>query len=113
MGNVVYSTDPDFKPKCPNCGEDRDECVCRSETVLSAAQQTAKISREVKGRKGKTVTTISGLQGDLKSLQRELQKYCGTGGSLKDNTMEIQGDQRNRVKDYLESKGYRTKFTGG
>ncbi len=72
-----------------------------------------KIQREKKGRRGKTVTVIYGLNGNLKELQRELQKHCGTGGSGKNGCVEIQGDQGAKIKAYLEQKGFKPKLSGG
>lgn len=75
-----------------------------------------RISRETKGRKGKGVTIIRGLPllpDELKNLAKELKKYCGVGGSVKDFDIEIQGDQRPACKTYLEKKGYQVKLAGG
>lgn len=74
---------------------------------------TAYIERDRKGRKGKVVTVISRLKGDLKPLQKELQKECGAGGSVKNNTIEIQGDHRDKIAQILHKKGFKTKFIGG
>lgn len=75
-----------------------------------------RIRRETKGRKGKGVTTVSGLlleEKDLKTLAKELKKVCGTGGSVKDHVIEIQGDNRDKIKQFLESKDYTVKLAGG
>ena len=75
-----------------------------------------RIKRETKGRKGKGVTTISGLDLDekaLKDLAKALKKVCGTGGAVKDFVIEIQGDNRDKIKTYLESKNYTVKLAGG
>ena len=67
----------------------------------------ARIRRETKGRKGKGVTTISGLAlpaAELKALARELKQLCGTGGSIKNGVIEIPGDKRELIKAALESK---------
>ena len=76
----------------------------------------AKIRRETKGRKGKGVIVISGLglsDKDLKQLASQLKKRCGTGGSVVGETIEIQGDKREAIKEILNSKGYKIKMTGG
>lgn len=75
--------------------------------------ETVYIARDRKMRKGKVVTVISGLQGQLKELQKELQKICGAGGSVKNGTIEIQGDHRDKISDILQQKGHKIKFTGG
>ena len=75
-----------------------------------------RIRRETKGRKGKGVTTISGLLIEpeaLKSLAKDLKRLCGSGGSVKDRIIEIQGDRREIVKAELERKGYTVKLAGG
>ncbi|HSJ54584.1 MAG TPA: translation initiation factor [Anaerolineae bacterium] len=80
------------------------------------AQQEAHIRREKKGRGGKTVTVVYNLRlspDRLKELGKHLRQACGTGGTVKDGTIEIQGDHRDRVAEALQAAGYRTKFTGG
>jgi translation initiation factor 1 len=71
---------------------------------------------ETKGRKGKGVTTISGVplpESELKSLARKLKQHCGSGGSVKDQVIEIQGDHRDLLKSQLASMGYTVKLAGG
>lgn len=75
-----------------------------------------RIRRETSGRKGKGVTTISGIEMDEKSLTilaKELKQHCGTGGSVKNFVIEIQGDHRDKIKMALENKGYTVKLAGG
>ncbi|MCF8777897.1 stress response translation initiation inhibitor YciH [Vibrio sp. IRLE0018] len=75
-----------------------------------------RIQRETKGRKGKGVSVVTGLDLDdapLKLLAAELKKICGCGGSVKDGNIEIQGDVREKIKAYLEKKGMRVKLAGG
>jgi translation initiation factor 1 len=75
-----------------------------------------RIRRETKGRKGKGVTTISGLnlpEDELKALCTKLKKMCGTGGALKDSIIEIQGDNRDKIKTTLEQLGHNVKLAGG
>jgi len=74
------------------------------------------VSRTSKGRGGKTVTRVTGVQlspSELEALARELKRRCGTGGSLKDEVIEIQGDQRDVVVSELERRGFRVKRSGG
>ncbi len=111
---TVYSTDPNFKGLCPNCKS--SPCRCRKPKSLPPQQQTAAIRREKKGRGGKTVTVIYDLQltpDDLKTLAKQLKRICGTGGTVKEGMIEIQGDHRDRIAEYLRALGYKTKFTGG
>lgn len=84
--------------------------------TAAAGDGIVRIRRETKGRKGKGVTTISGLAlgaDELKSIAAELKKLCGSGGSVKQGVIEIQGDHREQVKSALEKQGYTVKFAGG
>lgn len=75
-----------------------------------------RIKRETKGRKGKGVTTVTGLlleEKELKAIAKELKKICGTGGTLKDAIIEIQGDNRDKIKAFLEKKNFTVKLAGG
>ncbi|AMG29238.1 stress response translation initiation inhibitor YciH [Grimontia hollisae] len=75
-----------------------------------------RIQRQTKGRKGKGVCLVTGLDLDdvqLKVVAAELKKVCGCGGSVKDGVIEIQGDKRDQIKAYLEKKGHTVKLAGG
>ena len=75
-----------------------------------------KIQLETKGRKGKGVTLVKDLamtSDDIKALAKTLKSHCGVGGSVKEGTIEIQGDQRHKIKAYLESQGIKAKLAGG
>ena len=112
--NVVYSTDSAAAKRCPRCGS--YPCRCPQPKSLPPDKQTACIRREKKGRKGKTVTVIMELQltpADMKALGKQLKKKCGTGGAVKEDTIEIQGDHREKVAAELQKMGYKTKFVGG
>jgi len=83
---------------------------------LPPNQQTAALLRDRKGRGGKTVTVIRDLQlnpDDLKALAKDLKQACGTGGTIKDATIEIQGDHREKIAARLRQLGYKTKMVGG
>ncbi|HWQ84015.1 MAG TPA: translation initiation factor, partial [Anaerolineales bacterium] len=83
---------------------------------LPPQQQVAAISRDRKGRGGKTVTLIRDLQlnpDDLKALLKQLKQTCATGGTIKDGVIEIQGDHRTQIAEKLRTMGYKTKFVGG
>jgi translation initiation factor 1 len=75
-----------------------------------------RVRREVKGRRGKTVTTIEGIllaDDDLRALGSKLKRRCGTGGSVRDGVIEIQGDHRDTLITELEDRGYTVKRAGG
>ena len=103
--NIVYSTNPGWDKQ--KSGEREEEAANNNES------NTAYIQRDRKKRAGKVVTVISKLNGDLKPLQKELQKHCGAGGCVKSGNIEIQGDQRDKIAEYLKQKGYKVKFIGG
>ena len=112
--NVVYSTDSAAAKRCPRCGS--YPCRCPKPKSLPPEQQTACIRREKKHRGGKTVTVIMELQltpQDMKALAKQLKKKCGTGGTVTDGNIEIQGDNRDKVAAELQKLGYKTKFVGG
>ena len=113
MNNIVFSTDPDWEKKCETCGNLFVECVCNKPNNKTFKNQTAFIKRDRKGRRGKTVSLISNLKGDLKALQKELQKICASGGALKNGTIEIQGDHLTKIKTVLQEKGCIVKQVGG
>ena len=74
-----------------------------------------RIRRETSGRKGKGVTTISGLDmnnDSLKQLAKQLKQLCGTGGSVKDGIIEIQGDHREKIREALTQQGHTVKLAG-
>jgi translation initiation factor 1 len=96
----VYSTDPGFK------FENEEE---QSVETLPAKQQKLRIRLDTKHRGGKTVTLIEGFIGkeeDLQDLGKKLKNYCGTGGSAKDSEIIIQGDQRDKVLQWLLKNDY-------
>jgi translation initiation factor 1 len=112
--NPVYSTDSAVAKRCPRCGS--YPCRCPQPKSLPPEQQTARIQFEKKGRGGKMVTVVSGLQltaDDLKALVTQLKKVCGSGGAVKDGNIEIQGDQRETITAVLQKSGYKTKQVGG
>lgn len=103
---LAYTSDPD--------GPDDQEQPAAA--YPSASKQTARIARDRKGRGGKTVTVVSGLQHDpatLEALLKKLKQQCGAGGTLRDGDIEIQGDHRERVAAALAAMGYKTKMVGG
>lgn len=111
---LVYSSE--LGRMCPGCGMRVSECACRNVSSPSAGDGIVRLRRETKGRGGKAVTIISGLPLDpngMKVLAGDLKRRCGTGGTLKDGTIEIQGDQRHILQQELERRGFRVKMAGG
>ena len=115
---LVYSTE--FGQVCPKCQKPVSECICKKikpEAKLETKQDgVIRIRREVKGRKGKTVTVIYGFQFDqsnLKTLAKQLKQQCGTGGSVKDDMIIIQGDHREKLMKLLKAQGHKVKLSGG
>jgi translation initiation factor 1 len=99
---LVYSTDPNFQIR---------EEESHAET-LPPAKQKLRIRLETKHRAGKAVTIVDGFSGkeeDLQDLGKKLKTFCGTGGSAKDGEIIIQGDQREKVKQWLIKNGYGAK----
>ena len=97
---IVYSTNPDFKIET---GEEDS-----IETLLPN-QQKLRIKLETKHRAGKAVTVIGGFIGkeeDKEDLVKKMKTFCGTGGSYKDGEMLVQGDQRNKIVQWLLKNGY-------
>lgn len=100
LKGFVYSTDPDFSFE-----EER-----ATEETLPAAQQRLKVRLDTKHRAGKAVTLIEGFAGkvaDLEELGKKLKTFCGTGGSAKDGEIIVQGDQREKVLQWLIKNGYK------
>ncbi|MEM7409078.1 MAG: translation initiation factor Sui1 [Myxococcota bacterium] len=111
---TVYSTGSGRM--CPHCGRSSKGCVCRKNPRAPQGDGVVRVRREVKGRRGKPVTTISGVplpSEDLRDLAGELKRRCGSGGSVKDGVIEIQGDHRDAVIPELEAKGFTVKRAGG
>lgn len=109
---IVYSTGTGRI--CPGCGWPERDCKCSHKTATESVPNrvVAKLRLEKKGRGGKTVTVVYDLPRNsafLKELSQELKRTCGTGGAVSDNTVELQGDQRERVRPVLLKKGWTVK----
>lgn len=117
LSGLVYSTEAGRH--CPECGEPEQDCCCaeRAEAErVASLDGIVRIRRETSGRKGKGVTTISGVpleEKALKQLARKLKQKCGTGGAVKEGVIEIQGDHRDTLKAVLEQEGFKVKLAGG
>lgn len=99
---LVYSTDGNSV--CPYCNKALRKCNCDSNIEKEVPQGPLTIQKSTKGRKGKTATVISGLglnSDEMKPLLKTLKKLCGVGGAVKDNTIELQGDQQAKVREFL------------
>lgn len=117
---LVYSTDTGRIETCPACGEPWKRCRCdQSVSPIATGKKgdgIVRVMRDRKGRGGKTVTVITGLPGDqqaLAQLSQHLKKLCGSGGTVKDDTIEIQGDHCEKVMTKLTALGYKVKRAGG
>ncbi len=102
---------------CPDCGNAISACKCRAADKQQVkGDGVVRIGRETKGRGGKGVTLITGLplaEEPLKELASKLKQACGTGGTVKDGVIEIQGDHVERVMAALQAQGHRVKRAGG
>jgi translation initiation factor 1 len=100
-GGIIFSTDPDFKFTADD--EPQRE-------TLKPEQQKLKVRLDTKQRAGKAVTLVegySGMETDLEELGKKIKTYCGTGGSVKDGLIIIQGDQREKVVQWLIKNGFK------
>jgi translation initiation factor 1 len=101
---------------CPKCKQLKTTCTCKAEPAEPSKSTVVRVGRETKGRGGKGVTIISDLPLDengLAELATKLKSRLGTGGTVKDGRIEIQGDHRDRIITDLEEIGYRVKRAGG
>ena len=113
-GGLVYSTDAGRM--CPACRQAIAQCVCKASPPAAAGDGIVRISRETKGRGGKAVTVVRGLAmnvSDLAALAKQLKAACGSGGTVKDGTVEVQGDHADKVAAFLQAKGHQVKRSGG
>jgi len=114
---LVYSSDGGRVSTCPVCGHPYKQCRCDqppAETPTKKSDGLVRVMRDRKHRGGKTVTEITGVPGsELAALAHHLKKVCGSGGTIKDGTIEIQGDHCDTVQAKLTELGYRVKRAGG
>jgi translation initiation factor 1 len=111
---IIYSTG--VGSLCPNCRRPVRECVCPKGAPGAAAPSAVRVAREIKGRAGKGVTTITGLPlslADIDALATKLKKRCGSGGTVRDGVIEIQGDHRDSIVAELIKMGWPAKKSGG
>lgn len=111
---TVYSTESGRH--CQRCGRPLAQCVCKQKTARPPGDGVVRIFRESKGRKGKTVTLITGLPGPeeaLRDLLGDLKRRLGTGGALREGVLELQGDHRDALLEALKQRGINAKKAGG
>lgn len=112
---LVYSTEAGRM--CPACRRPVARCECSKVAVVPpAADGVVRVSRQTKGRGGKAVTLVRGLalpEPALIGLGKELKAACGSGGTVKDGVLEVQGDHCERVMAFLRARGHVVKRAGG
>ena len=108
MGRATLTYSSEFGSICQECERPKDECTCNPSANPKDGSKTVRVSSTNKGRKGKTVTLIQGLRmnpSELKAYAGKLKKKTGTGGSLKDGVIEIQGDYKDKIGEILNKDG--------
>jgi len=111
---AVYSTA--HGRMCPDCGNPASACSCRQQRTAPWDDGIVRVGWETKGRKGKGMTLIAGVPLDADGLRRlasQLKQKCGSGGTVKEGIIEIQGDHRSIVMEELKKQGYQVKRSGG
>ena len=113
LGGLVYSTDAGRM--CPACRQSIAQCLCNAQ-VLPKTDGVVRVSLQTKGRGGKSVTLVKGLPLgalELAALAKQLRMACGTGGTVKDGVVEVQGDHVATVMAVLQKQNYVVKRSGG
>jgi translation initiation factor 1 len=111
--SLVYSTE--LGRACPDCRRSLTECRCREQSTRIMGDGQVRVGRASKRRGGKVVTLVSGLPvtaAELAVLAARLKKHCGTGGTVKEGVIEIQGEHRDTVVAELIALGYKAKRAG-
>ena len=120
LGGLVYSTDSGRM--CPDCRQPIAECICKQAAARPLGDGIVRVSRETKGRAGKGVTLVKGLAlepPELVALGKQLKAACGSGGTVKDGVVEIQGEHIEKVMTWLaarpecKAQGWKLKRAGG
>ncbi|MFM9879257.1 MAG: translation initiation factor Sui1 [Burkholderiaceae bacterium] len=120
LGGLVYSTG--VGRMCPACRQAAPQCVCKQAQSAPLGDGVVRVSRETKGRGGKAVTLVKGVQvlrgapvdaAALAELGKQLKALCGAGGTVKDGVIEVQGDHAERVAAALKARGFSVKHAGG
>ena len=111
---LVYATG--VGTLCPNCRRAVRECVCPKGAPGAAKIGAVRVGRETKGRAGKGVTTVTGLPlpaAQIEALAAQLKKRCGSGGTVREGVIEIQGEHRSVIVAELVKLGWQAKQSGG
>jgi translation initiation factor 1 len=112
-GGLVYSTESGRM--CPECRRPVAECICKAKAA-AVGDGVVRVSRQTKGRGGKSVTLVKGLALDpvaLALLGKQLRTACGSGGTVKDGVIEVQGDHCELVVEALRKHGHDARRAGG
>ena len=113
---LVYSSDSGRINTCPTCGQSYKQCRYDQPSTSKKSDGIVRIMRDRKHRGGKTVTVITGVPASnevITTLAQQLKKLCGSGGTVKDGVIEIQGDHCEKVQAKLSELGYKVKRAGG
>jgi translation initiation factor 1 len=125
VDRLVYSSEQGRI--CPSCGRSETRCTCRGKGARARnkardeaanakeSDGIARVGRSTKGRRGKIVSTVTGVPieaTELIDLAADLKRRCGSGGTLKDGVIEIQGDHRDVLVEELEKRGFKVKRVG-
>ena len=113
-GGLVYSTDAGRM--CPACRRPRAQCACAKTAAPPKGDGIVRVSRETRGRGGKAVTLVRGLDLEatvLADLAKLLRSHCGAGGTVKNGVVEVQGDHAERIVEALLKQGFKAKRAGG
>lgn len=111
---LVYSTDSGRM--CPACRQPQARCICRQVKPVLSSDGIVRVSRETKGRGGKSVTVIKGVplpEAGLVQLGKQLKAACGSGGTVKEGVIEVQGDHLANLIELLKKQGFTVKQAGG
>jgi translation initiation factor 1 len=111
---IIYSTG--IGSLCPNCRRPVRECVCPKGAPAKPKPSAIRVGRETQGRAGKGVTTVTGLPlavADIETLAAKLKKRCGSGGTVRNGIIEIQGEHRDAIVAELVKMGWQAKRSGG
>lgn len=111
---LVYSSSTGRVTHCKKC--DRSPCACENLGDLRPEHGPLRLRLETSGRGGKAVTVLFDLVANPKSLKawaKKMKNHCGTGGSVKKDSIEVQGDQREKLKSFLENQGFKVILSGG
>ena len=112
---LVYSTDSGRVNTCPTCGQPYKLCRCDQPSTSKKSDGIVRVMRDRKHRGGKTVTVITGVPASnelITTLAQQLKKLCGSGDTVKDGVIEIQGDHCEKVQVKLSELGYKVKRAG-